>query len=95
MPHSMRLRLLFTLVLLSMGASLDAQSDPDSAQCRATLDAASRDSQSVRIGLLVFPLDRANHVSAAYGGLVGAGIRQFLPSRIRWRSMCILRARRS
>ena len=75
----MTLRLLFTLVLLStMGPILGAQSAPDSAQCRATLDAASRDSQSVRIGIFVFPLDRANHISAAYGGLIGAGIRQFL-----------------
>src|SRR4051812_2589711 len=86
---------IFAAVLLSMGASLGAQSAPDSAQCRAALDAASRDSQSVRIDLLVFPLDRANHISADYGGLIGAGIRQFLASRIRWRSMCILRARRS
>ena len=61
-----------------MGASLGAQSAPDSAQCRATLDAASRDSQSVRIGLLVFPFDLANHISAEYGGLIGVGIRQFL-----------------
>jgi len=74
----MSLRLLCTVVLLSMGRILGAQSAPDSAECRATLDAASRDSQSVRIGLLVFPLDRTNHVSASYGGLVGAGIRQFL-----------------
>jgi TonB family protein len=75
----MSLRLLFTVVLLStMGPILGAQSAPDSAQCRATLDAASRDSQSVRIGILVFPLDRANHITAAYGGLIGAGIRQFL-----------------
>lgn len=74
----MSLRILCTVVLLSMGRILGAQSAPDSAQCRATLDAASRDSQSVRIGLLVFPLDRTNHLSASYGGLVGAGIRQFL-----------------
>lgn len=75
----MSLRILFTVVLLStMGSILGAQSAPDSAQCRATLDAASRDSQSVRIDLLVFPLDRANHVSADYGGLIGVGIRQFL-----------------
>jgi TonB family protein len=61
-----------------MGPILGAQSAPDSVQCRATLDAASRDSQSVRIGILVFSLDKANRISAAYGGLVGAGIRQFL-----------------
>jgi TonB family protein len=61
-----------------MGPILGAQSAPDSAQCRATLDAASRDSQSVRIDLLVFPLDRANHLGADYGVLIGAGIRQFL-----------------
>jgi TonB family protein len=71
-------RLLITLAALTIGSALGAQSAPDSVQCGATLDAASRDSQSVRIGILVFPLDRANHISAAYGGLVGAGIRQFL-----------------
>jgi TonB family protein len=71
-------RFLCTIVLLSIGPILGAQSAPDSAQCRATLGAASRDSQSVRISILVVPLDRANHISAAYGGLVGAGIRQFL-----------------
>src|SRR5262245_14036674 len=80
MPISdtMSLRLFFTLVLASTGTVLSAQSAPDSAQCRVTLNAASRDSQSTRLSILVSPHDTANYLSASFRGLVGMGIHQFL-----------------
>jgi TonB family protein len=74
----MSFRLLFTVVLASIGPVLGAQSATDSAQCRVALNAASPDSQSTRIGILVDPVDTANHLSAAYRGVIGAGIHQFL-----------------
>lgn len=74
----MTLRLLLTAGLLSVGRVLAAQAAPDSAQCRVALDAASVDSQSTRIGIIVDPVDTTNHLTRAYGALVGEGIRQFL-----------------
>ena len=74
----MRLRRLVVVILASMGRVLGAQSAPDSAQCRAALDAASPDSQSTRVSMLVVPYDTANRLSPAYAGLIGVGIRQFL-----------------
>src|SRR5690349_21043614 len=74
----MRVRLLIPVVLASMSRLLGAQSAPDSAQCRAALDAATADSQSTRISILVSPVDTANHLSPAFAGLIGAGIFQFL-----------------
>jgi len=74
----MRLRLLFTLVLASSGPVLGAQSAPDSVQCRVALTAASPDSQSTRISIMVDPVDTANHLTRSYAGVIGAGIRQFL-----------------
>jgi hypothetical protein len=74
----MALRLLFTAALLSIGSALGAQSAPDSARCSAPLDAATPDSESARISVLVSPMDTANHLAPAYSGLIGAGIRQFL-----------------
>lgn len=68
----------FLTVLASMGSVLGAQSAPDSVQCRIILSGASRDSQSTRLSIVVSPFDTANHLSAVYRGLVGAGIRQFL-----------------
>jgi hypothetical protein len=86
----MSVRLLFTIVLVSIALAcsrgrgarrpvLGAQSARDSVvTCRVALDAASRDSQSMRISIIVLPFDKASHLSHAYGGLVGAGIHQFL-----------------
>jgi TonB family protein len=74
----MTLRLLCTIALLSIGSALGAQSAPDSAQCHGALEGVTPDSQSTRISVLVFPMDTANHLTPAYSGLIGAGIRQFL-----------------
>ena len=73
----MRLRL-FLAVLASTGSILGAQSAPDSLECRVILSAASRDSQSTRLSIVVNTFDTANHLSTVYRGLIGAGIRQFL-----------------
>jgi hypothetical protein len=74
----MTLRLLCAVALASMARILGAQAAPDSAQCRIVLTGASADSQSTRVSMLVVPYDTANHLAAAYAGLIGAGIRQFL-----------------
>jgi TonB family protein len=74
----MRLRPLVIALLACTGRILGAQSAPDSAQCRVALTAASPDSQSTRIGILVDPLDTANHLGTPYRELIGQGIHQFL-----------------
>jgi len=75
---TMSLRILFTAVLASAGHVLSAQSAPDSVQCRVTLAAASRDSQSTRLSIRISPFDTTNRLSASFRGLIGTGIHQFL-----------------
>jgi TonB family protein len=77
-PRMMSLRFLLAIALASTAPVLGAQTAPDSAQCSVALSAASPDSQSTRISILVFPFDTANQLSASYRGLIGTGIHQFL-----------------
>lgn len=74
----MSLRLFFAVVLTCTARALHAQSATDSAQCRVSLSAASRDSQSTRISILISPFDTVNRLSASFSSLVGTGIHQFL-----------------
>ena len=72
------LRLAGALALLPI-LSLSAQSTPDSAECRAVLHAATRDSQLIRILLHVRPFDSVSvKMSTAFQAVIGDGIKMYL-----------------